>query len=571
MLEFLELVQSLVEARLPVLPPSDATGADGGAAGGAGGAGAALGLGGRNWRPPVLSNQREALTLLRAVRSEDARVWGRVFDLLTRLATAPHTNANAAGAAAPSSSQPPVQAVLDGDGAEALYYTRVPVSRQFAKEAADCLMELYSQAHVPLPARAGAFDAILGSLGGACLACSRARRRRRRGEWVAGLLGLVAPAMEEGGAGGGEGGQEQQEPSTAAAALPPISLPQQLAAVQASGALLTPVLPRGLEAVKACALAAGLEGEEEQHAASRRRGRSRSQEQVEEDRERRRQLQRAWHAAVRVVEGYLIPWQPAAGGKAGAPDATEQLLAALQQQPSSSSALEAPSGAAAAGAEPPASYAAVGAGLLRAVVEAVAASLDLALASGAVDQLVDLLVDALLAQSSLGLATGSTSSASSSLAAAVGEGQQLQQQQGVGGASGTALFDAILAHLGAVLAALVDRAVQPPVLTSSGGSKRGPPQRQPSSGAGQQPPQPQLHPPALSHAAPTEGEEDDAQAAVRAMAVRATRRLVAGVLHASRWIIDVRVLSGFSLRIPVRAPTPHTPTDPPKSTNKPHT
>lgn len=532
MLEFLELVEGLVEARLPVLPPSDATGFDGAAAGGGA---AALGLGGRNWRPPVLPNQREALTLLRAVRSEDARVWGRVFDLLTRLATAPH---------AAASSQPQQ---LQAGGGEA--YTRVPVSKQFAKEAADCLMELYSQEHIPLPARAGAFDAILRSLGGACLACSQARRRRRRGEWVAGLLDLV-----EGG--GGEEGGGQQQPS--AAAFPCVSLPQPMAAVQASGALLTPVLPRGLEAVKACSLAAGQAEQEQQQqqGSSRRRGRSRSQEQEEGDRERRLQLQRAWHAAVRVVEGYMIPWQPATAATAEE-GAAQQLIAALQQQqhpPSSSSQ---------PGNEPPASYVAVGAELLRAVVEAVAASSDMALASGAVDQLVDLLVDALLAQSSLGLAGSSSSAASSSSSA---EGEQ-QQQQGAG-APGASLFQAILAHLGAVLDALVDRAVQPPVITTTSSiSKRAPPQPQPSSGAGGQQHQ-QVHPPALSqaagaaHAAGAEkGEEGEAQAAVRAMAARVTRRLVAGVLHASRWIIDVRVPS-VSLRFLFTLYTPtHTPTD----------
>jgi hypothetical protein len=506
MLEFLELVEGVVEARLPVLPPSQ------GPEGTGNGSGSSMGLGGRNWRPPVLPNQREALTLLRAVRSEDARVWGRVFDLLTRLATA-HVNSSN------SSSTTTTTTAATAASSEQGGFTRVPVSKQFAKEAADCLMELYGQEHIPLPARAGAFDAIVRSLGGACLACSHARRReRRRGEW-AGILARSWQVQQQQAAqveGGTDATEAEAEAGVAGAGpfVPSlaVSFPQPLAAVQASGALLTPVLRAGLEAVQACSSASLAGGEEQQQDQQqlRRRGRSRSQEQEEADRgrerERQAQLQKTWHHAVLVVEGYLIPWQPAEGAAAAAAEDAAQQLAA----------------AAAAAGEGEGSYATVGGELLRAMVEAVLGFLDVALTFGAADQLVDVLIDALLAQSTLGSSggggDGSKPPAAASSSSSEGEGQ----------APSPTVFEGVLGHLRALLEALIDRAVQPPaavVVKRQAGAAA--PQRQSSAAA------------ATAAAMEEESNEEEAQARVRGMAVRATRRLVAGVLHASRWIVEV--------------------------------
>lgn len=484
MLEFLELLDSVIEARLPLLPPLATT------AGGEGGASA--GLGGRNWRPPVLPNQREALTLLCAIRASDARVWGKVFALLTRLATAPH-------ATSVSSAAPDDAAATAGGGG----FTCVQVSKQFAKEAADCLMELYGQDHVPLAARAGAFDAIVRSLGGACLACARTRRGRRRGEWARLLLALQS--------GGGVGAEQAGTDRRAS-----VSLPQPLSAVQASGALLTPVLLQGLKAVGACSLAVG--NEEQQQQSARRRGRSRSkdEEDRQSEKERQLQLQRAWQYAVLAVEGFLIPWTPEeeAEGQQAADD-----VEPAAQQPSPQQKLVGALLAGGGGEGQEEGYGVVGAELLRSVVESVVGSLDRALGSGAVNQLVDLLVDALLAQSSLvGLGAPQAS--------------ETEESAATSGAH-AALFQGVLAHLRGLLDALVDRAVQPPVAVRRPPTTTAP-QRHQSGGkaAGK-------HQEAGEREEGEGEEEEDAQARVRAMAVRSTRRLVAGLLHAGRRIIEV--------------------------------
>lgn len=271
------------------------------------------------------------------------QVWRVIFRLLTRFA-----------ARQPQQEQGEESPSPSGGG-----FVRMPVSKQFCKEAAECLAQLYaqvsqreghqphaylpdrppdppapapSQSHVPSSAKALAFDTVITALGGGCLQCATLRRGVSRAHWFE-ALGHFA-AREAGGA--------------------VFVLSHDMSALVEAGGMLSPILRHGLASVREC----GGDG---------------------------LAIAERWAQAMLVVEGYLMPWR----------------LEAEDSISSSSSGSESSSrvGEEVGGGE----YVSVAIGLMQAMVDASLGALEGALRCRVTDCVADALVDALLAHS--GVAT----------------------------------------------------------------------------------------------------------------------------------------------------------------------
>jgi len=256
-LELIGVVEGLVEARKE----------------GAGGGGA--GVDRYMWKPPVLGNQREALQFLKGVRHEEPVVWEAVFAVLTQYALPQQEGGKERGKEGPS-----ITTTSFYSSSSSAAYVRVPTTSQFAKEAADCLIELYDQVHVPASARSVAFEFLVTNMGDACIQCSKTRRKKGgRKCWVAKLERF---ARREGGL--------------------VTYFPVPLAGVKSSGALLRPVLRQGMAAFTSPTTTTTSNKD------NNKNNRSSNNSTGSRSSSSRAILRQAWRHAFWVVEGYLIPW-----------------------------------------------------------------------------------------------------------------------------------------------------------------------------------------------------------------------------------------------------------------------
>lgn len=283
------------------------------------------------WRPPVLNCQRELLNLLKQIQSDMPEVWEFVFTLLTHYAVQLIKPANEASEESGGLSS------AEGGNLRKLGYVRMPVSKQFAREAADCLAQLYAQEQAPRAAKAMAFVTVLRALGSHCLHCAKERRRVTRARWVQ-LLDLYASRSE---------------------GAPALVTHQELQVLVDGGSLLVPILQHGL-----CALREEVEEQEQKQGRGGMPG-----------------LMQRWAEALLMAEGYLIPWLLEERGSQAAVQegGQEGGLAVVEKE----------------------EYVKVAKQLLNALLTACVASLDAALRARVVHFLADLLADVLLAQASV--------------------------------------------------------------------------------------------------------------------------------------------------------------------------
>lgn len=400
------------------------------------------------WRPSVLSNQREVLRLLRTMRHEDAAVWEAIFALLTQHALGRRLQAGPGSwiASEPTGLQVALSTLSPPNPPPPYPFFRIPTTPQFAKEAADCLTELYDQTHVPPLARATVFDALVQDLGHACLQAPRARRALRsnagrrnfsgpRTAWIRSLARFGA-----------------RKDGVRA------SLPMPLASVQSSGSLLRSVLRQGLSAARTAASGdvLGIEGKkgcdkatgEIGNGASRKRSSTSSSH-----RSRRnslgcppfvdgRYLWETWEHAFWAVEGFLIPWVPGAG-KRGGEEEDRAMEEGVADSAVSAGRRERRELEIDFGTEErllwmnlkDEGYTSVGEELLRIVADEVCVALEDGLRGGVVGPLVDLLVDVLLSQGALVGASGCEGGTP------IGVGGQGQFDGGATGEKGVAATD----------------------------------------------------------------------------------------------------------------------------------
>jgi hypothetical protein len=326
LLDFLGIAASLVEARLS--KESEKA------------------VGGRKspWRPAVLNNQRELLTLLKQIRSELPQVWEFILGLL-------------AGYAGLMLGAPYPVGLEDPAGR----FSHVAVSRQFSKEAADCLTQLYVQEAAVTAAKAAVFNKVLQSVAYQCIKCASKRRATPRSRWVE-LLGRHASR---------DAGVR-------------FCLPQPVQLFVESGHLLTHILKHGLAASHACSDA-------------------------------RDSLMRRWNLALLALEGYVIPWAVLDGP-------LQEDLTTSPVTRSDSSGAPVPGPVSITSEVQGEGYLSTGVELVKVVVEATLQSLDAALGQAVVDRLGDVLGDVVLAEAGVSGSVEGTEGASLTLIRAVLEG-----------------------------------------------------------------------------------------------------------------------------------------------------